>query len=255
MILKLSNIKVGTPKKPVRWSNEAEKDVEYDHRTEFILSIKSRYTRISHITNKEEYEEYNKTLEKIKFEFDDIGDAEYYHMNYLEYLEKCWSDHLGIVISPDIVWFTILSEFASIVKSNVELYRPLFTTSTEKQEIAVLSASSIEMPLNTLVIALKSYVPSDSSMYFPTFGFTKNSEKAFLSTFCDICSPFYNYSMYLCSFPYIDIKGDIDNWRFLKSHWIKLKSNIKDNSIWVQKVDNVIDNIIEGFSNVDFWKE
>ena len=37
-------------------------------------------------------------------------DADLYHRNYLEYLETCWGNHLGIVITPDILWYTVLNE-------------------------------------------------------------------------------------------------------------------------------------------------
>jgi hypothetical protein len=182
---------------------------------------------------------------KVKYELDTIEpDSKFYHRNYLTYLEKCWADHLGIVITPDIFWYTLLSEFATLVKGSPENYRSLFTDSPEKKDIIVVSGSLTVMPLDALVKALKRQVPSDTSLFFPNLSFTKNSGHAFLASFCDICSPYYNYMMYMCGFPYIDVKGSIEDWKLLKEHWDRLKGIVQGNIQWVNTVSNVFNNII-----------
>jgi hypothetical protein len=201
--------------------------------------------------------EYGALLDRIKYESDTVeANAGLYHLSYLEYLEKCWGDHQGIVMSPDIIWFTLLSEFASLVKADSKVYRHLFTDSDDKKEISVPSGSLTVMPLGTLVHHLRKHVPSDSSVYFPIFGFTKNSDLAFLSAFGDMCSPYYEYSMYLCGFPYIDVKGNLDDWKLLQDHWCKLRLIVQGNQEWVLRVDNCIDAIIDNvtYCNINFWK-
>ena len=64
-------------------------------------------------------------------------DGDFYHKNYMEYLENCYDRHYGYVISPDMVWYTLLSELAIHIKNNAEHYRDLFTDSDEKKEISV----------------------------------------------------------------------------------------------------------------------
>jgi len=34
--------------------------------------------------------------------------ADAYHENYVGYLSRCWSDHLGAVVSPDIIWYMLM---------------------------------------------------------------------------------------------------------------------------------------------------
>jgi hypothetical protein len=246
-VLQLSSVKIGTPSIPLQWSNEQQKHVKYDFKRKFIDEIK--------YSNHQGLYKYNEPDTTVKYELDTIEpDSKFYHRNYLNYLEKCWADHLGIVITPDIFWYTLLSEFATLVKGDPENYRGLFTDSPEKKEIIVVSGSLTVMPLDVLVDALKRQVPSDTSLYFPDLSFTKNSDHAFLASFCDICSPYYNYSMYLCGFPFIDVKGSIEDWKLLKEHWDRLKKIVKGNIQWVNTVSNIFNNIVEQFDNKDFWK-
>jgi hypothetical protein len=255
MILTLSDVKIGQPRLPTRWDNEAQKNIEYDNREEFISGIREKNHSLEKAKTREDYLEHEKLIQAIKYESDTLEpDTKYFHNNYMHYLEKCWADHLGIVITPDIIWFTILSEFASLVKANPETYRALFTDSSEKKEIRIQSYGMSNMSLERFADVLKSSVPTDTSLYFPEFGLTKNSAYAFYATFCDLCSPYYNYSMLLCGFPLIDVKGTIDDWKVLKKHWDKLKTIINENVKWKNNVSYILDTITENFSNQAWWK-
>jgi hypothetical protein len=183
------------------------------------------------------------------------NNAVLYHSNYITYLELCYANHYSITITPDIIWYTILNEVISLIKQSPEDYRLLFSNSTEKQEIKILSHDLVVMPLNKLSEVLKNTIPTDSSIYFPKFDtFTKNSEYAFQAAFCDMCSPYYNYSMYLCGFPYINIKGTLDDWKMLKLQWEELSKNIKSNQDWIISISIILNNIITQFDSIDFWK-
>jgi len=242
MILKLSDVQAGV-------ITDHEKDAIY--KQTFIKKLRSS----SYLTKDYRYNRDNtENFEKIKTETDNIEiGSKIFHESYLEYLENCWGKHFSIVVTPDIIWYTILCEFASLVKANPESYRSLFTDSQDKKEISISSSDPVIMPLDSLVEALKGVIPSDVSMYFPELGFTKNSAHAFLTAFCDTCSPFYNYSMYLCGFPHIDIKGNIEDWKLLKEHWVNLKGAVQ-NQAWALRVAKVIDWILVNFNDINFWK-
>jgi hypothetical protein len=205
--------------------------------------------------NRSAFEKYQKLYETISFESDSLEPtANLFHRNYLNYLEKCWANHLGIVITPDIIWYTILSEFVSIIKSSPETFRHLFTTSTTKK-LLVVQAGGNEMPLDELVNLIKTEVPTDTSIFFPNFGFTKNSNHAFYAAFCDMCSPYYDYSMLLCGFPFIKVKGTIDDWKLLKDNWTNLSNILQNTTPWKTIVDNIFNDILTHFNNQNFWKQ
>jgi len=255
MILKLSDVQVGKPKIPTRFNCEKQEHLEYDFRTEFINGIRNQNHKGKDFNTREEYDKHKEMIQAIKHESNTLEpDSIFFHDNYMHYLEKCWGAHLGIVITPDIMWFTILSEFSSLVKTSSETYRNLFTDSSEKKTITIVSNGMSNMSLEKFAAELKHAIPTDTSLYFPEFGLTKNSAYAFYATFCDLCSPYYNYTMYLCGFPLIDVKGTIDDWKTLKTHWDKLKLVIHENNKWKTDVSSVLDNIIENFSNQEWWK-
>ena len=148
--LKLADVKVGTPRVPRSFNNETRQYEGQDPCEAFLDRLHDR---------KEDWQTGTITQSLFLRHVNMPKDASLYHRNYLEYLEKCWADHLGIVITPDILWFTVLSELVGVVKESPEPYRHLFTTSHEKKEIVVFAEREIVMPLNRLVQALRNHVP------------------------------------------------------------------------------------------------
>lgn len=71
--------------------------------------------------------------------FDSIPEeADIFHTSYLTYLNYAWSTHHGVVISPELIWFTIATEIAIAVCDKPDKYENLFTkTPGEKQALVV----------------------------------------------------------------------------------------------------------------------
>lgn len=254
MVVTLSNEKIGIPKGPVEWSNEQQKQIPIPYKEDFLKQIERT------LADKEEYGEYQKGMRLYCRDTID-KDVQHYHLNYMNYLEKCWADHLGVVITPDIVWFTLLSEISSLVKKEPETFRHLFSKSNKKEDIIIFSADPIEMPLDILTETLKDKVPTDINNFFPEFSTrTPKSFHAFQATFCDMCSPFYNYMMYCCAIPKIDVRGTIDDWKNLADKWNKLVKIIvqdftTDQTIWTENVSDVLKSLVENFQDKEFWKQ
>ena len=177
-----------------------------------------------------------------------------YHRNYLEYLEKCWADHLGIVITPDILWFTVLSELVGVVKESPEPYRHLFTNSHEKKEIRIHVEEEIVMPLNRLVSAIRAHVPTDATLFMPHFSTTsERSRHAMYATFCNLCSPYYDYCMYLCGFPAISVQGTRDDWQLLAAQWRKLVPLFGAAVSWMEDVQRTLDECVARLEDSSWW--
>lgn len=144
-----------------------------------------------------------------------VGEADAYHTNLVTYLECCWSSHHGIVITPDMIWFHILSEVSNHIRDNAETYRDKFTTSAEgKTEIEMLAdGSETIINLNSLVVRLKKLVPSDVSLFLPEFTTTTPmSRLAVASVFCEAMTPYYSYSVCLCGIPKVMVLGSVEDW-------------------------------------------
>jgi hypothetical protein len=251
MVVTLSNEQVGTPTVPHMWSNDLQKQVPIDYKENFLSRIKG-----ATVTRGEAGREaMKKCKEALKYCCDNIGNVSHYHLNYMNYLEKCWADHLGVVISPDIIWYTLLCEVAIMVKAQPGNFRSLFTTSDKIENIMVPSGDMVVMPLDTLSAALKERVPTDTASFFPEFSTrTPRSFHAFQAAFCDICSPYYNYMMYCCDIPMVDVRGTLDDWKNLSDKWEGL-AKIIGVSDWTAKVSDVLCALVMHFNDKAFWKK
>lgn len=151
------------------------------------------------------------------------------HNNYLEYLELCWAYHRTAVVTPDILWHIILCEFANIVAAEPERYRSLFTaTKSGKQEILVGQEEGIILPLNAIVSELEQRVPTDTSLFLPEFSTQGEMERFVMyGAFADICSPYYNYSIFCCGIPRVEVRGYAEDYRILAHHVEKLGHLLK----------------------------
>ncbi len=228
-------------------------------------------------TGHDEYEEWEKqTREKLDRVVSMCGDGmlishmlterdggvfDGYHANFLEYVELCYAKHYGVIVSPNTIWYTILGELAIHVKENIEHYRHLFTTSNEKVEISIPCADPEQIDLKLLLDTCIEHIPIDSRILMPRFSTeTFNSRFAHSLAFLDTVSPYYNYSMYLCGIPKIQLTGKTSDWIIMEQH-------IKTLSTWFDKeeaqtyLNDLIDLIglirmdMDKETQTDFWSQ
>ena len=249
MVLTLSNEKVGTPSIPDEWYNKKQKMIPLNYKESFLRSLKGT------TVEKNGYLIREQLINALQYKYDTIDQgAQHYHANYMSYLEKCWADHLGVVITPDIIWYTLLCELSVMVKTAPDSFRDLFTKSDKKEEIIVFSESVNVIPLDTLISALKGKVPTDTEAFFPEFSTrTPRSFHAFQAAFCDMCSPYYNYSMMMCYIPLVDVRGTLDDWKKLSNKWGNLAKLIGINT-WTEKVSGILTSLVQNFQDKEFWK-
>lgn len=151
------------------------------------------------------------------------------HKNYLNYLSLCYSNHICPVITPDIIWFTIMQELSGWVKEKPEKFRHLFTVSKEKTELLIPTDDVTKIDLHLLLNALREHVPTNVDFYLPKFTTSDQmSRNAFGASFADLVSPFYSYSTFLCGFPKIIIKGTDDDWKLLLKTFKDLPEEFHD---------------------------
>jgi len=180
--------------------------------------------------------------------------GQYRHTNYLSYLQDCWANHYGIIVSPDIIWQLVLSEISGHIKDNSEAYRSLFTTSDNKVKISVPTADPELIDLNLITKELRKLVPTDINIFIPEFTTTTSTSKlAFMATFADAMTPYYSYSMYLCGIPKVSIIGDKEDWDKISLNLNALKDILTEDNIteYINRVIVVINNIISQYDEVD----
>lgn len=201
---------------------------------------------------------------KITFDYTVVkGDVESSLVNagFVGFVSHCYSNHLPMAIAPHDIWVVLLSEISKEVASNAEEYRKFFTVSDKKEQIEVISNSLIEMPIETLSETLASKVLFDSSFIFQNFSTeTPIITKTIQAIFCDMASPYYNYSMFLCGIPSIEILGTVEDWeKLLKGFETLVQTfNTKNLNNYLNTTQPIIQKFIDaskGNFDTEYWKD
>ena len=193
----------------------------------------------------------NRQIEEIvETDIPENGENVIFHTNFLEYLEEAYSAHYNIVVSPHIVWYTVLSELTNYINNNIEECRALFTRSTEKTEIAVDTGGDYHMPLDTFITRLREHIPLDLDLFLKDFSTsTRNSKMACMATFCEAVSPYYNYMLFSCGFNRIKIDGTREDWQAIIDSADALSKIMPAKcSVYLKKVKETISSLL-------FWAE
>jgi len=145
-------------------------------------------------------------------------EAAMFHTNYLTYLARTYSTHHKIVLSPDIIWYTIMCDVAQHVVKNSEQHRSLFTKAPEgKIDLIVPCVSETEpLRMDSIYGLLLKTVPIECETFLPRFTTTTESSRlAVLAAFLETCSPYYDYMMMLCGHPAVKVLGTKEDWDLL----------------------------------------
>lgn len=178
-------------------------------------------------------------------------------------LSEAYSNHRKVAIAPQDVWMLLISEIAIEVNAHAVTYRELFTDSDEKQELSVPSGSMTDMPMHVLSNMLSKCVNFDAELLFPVFSTsTHMSDEMTHALFCDMASPYYDYSMFCCGIPEIKLMGTWDDWEHLYFNWQSLNAVFTSANAnlteYFARVDHVLKQILFTFSaddaNVGFWE-
>lgn len=197
---------------------------------------------------------------------DDVPkDAEYYHSNYLGYLQTCYHKHEKVMMNPHHIWYTILCEIAQAVIKDPKKHATIFTKSPDKKiDILVPCASELEpLRMDAIYEQLVGLVPVDTKLFVPDLStYTEKARLATLGAFLEAASPFYNYMMYACGIPVIKVGGVVEDWLLIQDNCRILSIKFKDVdshlSPYLDSVMGILDHIINSFHGIidkEWWKD
>ena len=207
------------------------------------------------------------------------------HKNLMHYLTLAWYNHFSVILSPDMIFYTVVCEIADAIKTDSDAYRHLFTDSTQKKEIITFANTSALLDLNQVILskttkiffrirsdsspflALSKNIAIDASLFTAEFS-TSNLESrlAIQAAFCDAMSPYYYYSRSRCGIPRIKILGTKDDWTTLEKKIYKMATEAfvsavdpvnSENSSLVKYLQRVIEVVhkIHTETSQEYWAE
>ena len=130
----------------------------------------------------------------------------------------------------------------------------------EKKEVAVFTMDPIVMPIDSLLESVFELIPKGLKKDNVVLNFTTStasSKLAFSTSFLEAASPFYCYTMYLCGFNKINVLGAIEDYEMINQAVSDLSIVFSGKGIinYFSKISTLVDKIIEGFDDENFWKD
>lgn len=187
-----------------------------------------------------------------------------YHDGFLHYLAKAWENHYSIVIKPDNIWHTILSELVTFIHDNPKQYSHLFTNNPDNKQLILVGTSNVtKLPLEEIKKELMRIIPIDSKCFLPEFSTSSEESKmAMIAAFADMVSPYYSYGTFMCGFPSVQVDGEMSDWEKIKTSLNDLSLIFKDSKEIVEYltrcttvVKDVLASLIQTDQSNDFWKK
>ena len=163
----------------------------------------------------------------------------------------------GIVIKPDFVWYTILSEISYLVNESPDIFRKFFTYQKEgKIVLAASNSSLIDMPAHQLLDMVLELLPADIQRQDIIPNFTTSdddSRLAFALSFLETVSSYYEYTWYGCNYNKIKILGEISDYKLMLDSLDRF-NRITPLQNYITQAKNAVQDIITHWNDDMFWK-
>ncbi len=133
------------------------------------------------------------------------------HQGLIQYMFHAWAKELGVVIKPDVFFYTIVSEIKNQIIDNPNKYDYLFTKSDNKECVLL-----VNLTVDKLMSALENKIPCKELFDVVTkSNFTTECDhfkQVMGITMADMGTPYYSYGTTKCGIPKVIVSGILDDW-------------------------------------------
>jgi hypothetical protein len=184
---------------------------------------------------------------------------------FLRAVHEAYSNHYGLVISPDDIWLAIAQGFSNHVNANAEALRKQFVKHEGKEEIKVRRdlfvkgspGNDWEGCFSEFSQCISDAIGEDKrSLLVSDFSTTKALHRAVSEvTMMNTLKAYFNYVVYTkCGIPTITLTGDKADWEHLDEKVCKLKQFQCEK--WANNLLDVISYFIQAYNgneHKEFW--
>ncbi|WP_106436490.1 MULTISPECIES: DUF4419 domain-containing protein [Streptomyces] len=168
----------------------------------------------------------------------------------LRAIHLCFTAHLPLSLSPDLLWYAVVHEVAVHVRLNPSTYEGVFTdTPGYQQTIAVrddFAPQDWERSINLVQQPLRSRIGDEvADLFQPAFSTTTPADAtAALVALMDVVSPYYRFRWQtLCGIPRIRLEGTDRDWRLLAARVRELAGWFEGLRPWFTALQPVLEAI------------
>ncbi|KAJ7608238.1 hypothetical protein FB45DRAFT_389662 [Roridomyces roridus] len=184
---------------------------------------------------------------------------------------NAYNDHRALVIRPDDVWLTILSQLNFFVNANAEVLRANFVATEGKRELVVVVAGNRynvdfgDMSRQMVGLIEKNVVdPTLRKWVLPDFTTTTVNDTTVASVLmmASLKQYFsYGFGMSFCGIPRVTLEGEKADWINILERLEKLKEYGIKTIAWYHLLRPVISRFVAAFDdptsqeNANFWQQ
>ena len=172
--------------------------------------------------------------------------GKYHFSGIIEYLQIAYNNHYGIVLSPELIWQTAMYQISSHIKDNSAQYEHLFvrTPDNEKTTLSVRASSDIRYDIYQLVKVLHDESPLDTNLFLPKFStLDVYSDLSINVSLLDAVSPYYDYSMFMCGIPKVQITGTTYDWDLIIANIYEISKIMPMLKQYADRIVNIVEHI------------
>ncbi|KAJ7219811.1 hypothetical protein B0H12DRAFT_1241420 [Mycena haematopus] len=180
---------------------------------------------------------------------------------------SAYNHHHNLIIRPDDVWITILTQFNFFVNANAELLRASFVAHEGKKELTVRRQGMDFAAMARQMVDLLATVVVDPTLrvwVMPDFSTTsvKDTTVGAIVMMSTLKAYFeYVFEGIECGIPRVTLDGTKADWESILRRLEKLKEYGIETTAWYHLLVPVISRFVAAFdasdsaSNVDFWQK
>jgi len=157
----------------------------------------------------------------------------------IHYVYTCWAKDRGVILTPDMIFFTIVSELKEFALSNPKKFQHLCTDSDTKEPIKVVKHQTqrvsiltcplrdkVNLTIDKLIDALRENI-SHTDLFDlitnTTFSTAPTHFQQVMSiAVADMAVPYYEYISSSCKLPSVTVRGTFSDWTKLQKAINKL---------------------------------
>jgi len=170
-----------------------------------------------------------------------------------------FKQHYPLVLSPDMIWLTILQGVAQHVQNHAETLRTRLVQHQTKIEL-VVDLNLVSLPQNdqqmldvtrTFVDGIARHIPPNKQFLFQTeFSTTTDTDRiAQCVALMDTFQSYFDYVMYcICGIPSVILEGNPDDWRLLRTKVECLNASDLELSWWTKHLIPLCDQFVRAAS-------
>ena len=186
---------------------------------------------------------------------------------FIQSMHEAFAMHQNFSISPEVLWYVIVSEVALHIKLQPDKYRNLYNRNLTQDLIEVRDDSLRRdggndwgRTIGLFVPEFKKVLPGDvMGVMLPKFTtLTNESAVALLVAFMDTASSYYHYKVNtMCGIPKIRLIGTLNDWQLLGIHTEELRKMFPGLKSYFERLIPTLRQVIlsaHGQIDVEFWE-